>query len=43
VAVYAIMSLATSVFVVMGIDESMIFGFVISSPTIPRWKEYLHC
>jgi hypothetical protein len=43
VAVYALMSLAPPVFVSMGVDESMIFGFIISSPTIPRRKEYLHC
>jgi hypothetical protein len=43
VAVYALMPLAPSVFVVMGIDESMILGFIISSPTISRCKEYFHC
>jgi hypothetical protein len=42
VAVY-VMDLASWVFVIMGVDESMIFGFIISSPTSPRCKEYLHC
>jgi hypothetical protein len=42
VAVY-VMSLASWVNVIMGVDESMIFGFIISSPTNPRCKEYLHC